>query len=160
MIRTVGFALMMLIATSASVDGQRRNVKHEPDEGPVRALIEIRERLALTDDQVARLTALDADMNRRNEPYVSRLMEVRRSIRALGPRRNFSAEQRAQYDVYISEAKPLMKQIRDNNHAAMREVGGILTDVQKRQIADILRDREHDSDRDRRDGSQDRRRNG
>lgn len=160
MIRTVGFALMLLILTSASLDGQRRSDKHEPDEGPVRALIEIRERLALTDDQVARLTSLDADMNRRNEPYVRRLMEVRRSIRALGHRRDFSAEQRAQYELYISEAKPLMKQIRENNHEAMREVGVILTDVQKRQVAEILRDRDHDGDRDRRDGSQDRRGNG
>ncbi|HUE97576.1 MAG TPA: hypothetical protein VMN39_13025 [Longimicrobiaceae bacterium] len=158
MIRTVGLAFLAFLATSASLDAQGRD-HADAEDGPVHALIEMRTRIGLTDDQVTRLRALDSSLQARNEPVVSRLMAVRRSIRELGRRRDFTSEQRAQYEAYLDEARPLMKQIRENNNAAMRQIGSVLTEVQRRQLSEILRERDTD-DNDRRGRSRDSRRNG
>lgn len=154
MIRIAGLTLLLLTLTSVSLDAQR---DRGDDDGPVRALLELRTRLDLTDDQVTRLNAIDADLQSRNDPLVTRLVEVRRDIRALGRRSEFTPDQKARYDVLIGEARPLMRQIRDNTNAAMRQIGTVLTDFQRGQLSEILRDR--DGNDGRRGDNQDSRRN-
>lgn len=146
MIRIVGLALLMLSATSVSLEGQRRD-RGDSDGGPVAALIDLRSRIGLTDDQVSQLMAIDSSLRTRNEPLVTRLVEVRRAIRGLGRRNDRTPDEREQYDAFIEEARPLMKQIRENNNTAMRQIGGVLTDVQREQLGDILRERDDIGDR-------------
>ena len=144
----------MLTLTSVSLDAQR---DRDDDDGPVRALLELRSRLSLTDEQVTRLNGIDAELQVQNEPLVARLMQVRRDIRQLGRRSEFTPEQRARYDVLVAEARPLMRQIRENSHAAMRQIGTVLTDFQRGQLSEIIRESDRDRDDDdnhgrRRDG--------
>ena len=146
----------MLTLTSVSLDAQRGR---DDNDGPVRALLELRSRLSLTDEQVTRLNGIDAELHVQNEPLVTRLMQVRREIRQLGRHSEFTPEQRARYDVLVAEARPLMRQIRDNTNAAMRQIGTVLTDFQRGQLSEIIRDRDDDNDGRRRD-SQDSNRNG
>ena len=158
MYRIVGIALVLLLGTGASLEAQRDG--DDRDAGPIQELLEIRSRIGLTADQVARLNEIDAAMHRQNEAPVAQLVQVRRSIRALGRRRDFTPEQRAQYEAYIDQARPLMKQIRANNHAAMRQVGEVLTADQRGVLADILRDRDDNDDNGRRRDSSNPRQDG
>jgi hypothetical protein len=156
--RIVGIALVLLAATSVSLEAQ--DGRNDRDAGPIQELLEIRSRIGLTADQVTRLNEIDAAMQQQNEAPVAQLVQVRRSIRALGRRRDFTPEQRAQYEALIDQARPLMKQIRANNHAAMRQVGEVLTQDQRSVLADILRDRDDDDDNGRRRDSSNSRQDG
>lgn len=137
--------LLVTLGSAAPLAAQRHDPPAEAREavgrGPVQMLLRHRERLGLTDEQVVRLEALDRRMEERNGPAVARLLEMRRRIRADFPGRPRELEpaRREEYRRRLEAARPLLREIRENNRAAMREVGEVLTPAQKKQVREILR---------------------
>src|SRR5690554_3181011 len=123
MIRTSIVTLLLLVGSAGVLSGQARS--SEP--GPVGTLLDLRETLALSSQQISRLEQIDAEMDEQNRPLVRQLAEIRRQIRALGPRSERTDEQRARFEAFVDEARPLMRQIEENNRAAMKRVGRVLT---------------------------------
>lgn len=164
MIKIRGLLLVLaLLATPAALEGQRPapgEAEHggRMRHGPVEMLLRERERLGLDAQQVARLEEIDRRMQERNGPVVARLVEMRRQLRAEfpGPFEEMAPEQREQFRRRLREAHPLLKEIRQNNDAAMREVGELLTPPQKEQVRELLREhrqrKEHGHERKRRGG--------
>jgi hypothetical protein len=112
--------------------------------GPVELLLQNQADLALTRDQVVRLEAIQRRMDQRNRPLVERMMTIRREIRqytaaapqGTDPQASPETQQR------VEEARALMRQIRENNRAAMKEVGGVLTEEQKVRVRTLIRAQE------------------
>jgi hypothetical protein len=148
MIRLLVTVLLLLLAgAGAELQGQQQRSAGDDDPGPITTLLGLQEELDLTADQVARLREIDLRMDGVNQPLVERLMEIRGRIRALGPRREMTPENRALFDSYVAEARPLMRRIGENNKAAMEEVGNVLNQEQKDTIARLLKERFQNRDR-------------
>lgn len=133
---------------SGDDDGNRAR-----DRGPVEMLLRQRSELGLSDEQVARLRVVEQRMEEKNAPLIAELVRIRRELHGERQRKEErSDEQRREVRRRMAAARPLMKQIRENNRAAMREVGGILTAPQKARLRELLRERRdrHDDDDDRR----------
>lgn len=147
-IRVLAITLLALLF-AATAEAQSRDGRHSSgcEAGPIAALISLQKELGFTAGQTARLEAIDLEMETLNDPLVAELMEVRRDIRRLGKRENFTSDQRLLFEQYVDRAKPLMKSISENNRRAMHEVGVVLTDDQKARIGDLLRERNAFRDR-------------
>lgn len=145
MIRSGVLALGMLLTLSAYAEGQDRPGNRDP--GPVETLLGLRSDLDLSTDQVARLTEIDADLDRQNRPFVEQMMQIRRQIRGLGPRSEFDRDRRVRYESLRAEAGTVLRQIEVNNRAAMKQVGSILSDSQKQHLRQLLRQRGSNGDR-------------
>ena len=104
------------------------------DTGPVALLLRNRAELRLTADQVARLQELDMQVELKNRPFVTQLVEMRRQLPRLQRGREPTQEQRTVFEAQMRAAEPLMKSIDENWKAAMRQVGQILTEEQKSKI--------------------------
>jgi hypothetical protein len=107
----------------------------------VEKLIRHRADLQLSTEQVARLQEIDARMRERNRPYVQKLLELRHGSH-FDPhvrREEMTPQQRAEFDRRVAEVRPLLERIRENNRAAMKEVGSVLTPEQKTRLRDLLR---------------------
>jgi hypothetical protein len=107
-----------------------------PGRGPVELLLERRGPLALSDVQVAELEAIAAGLRQRNEPLIRELLARRQELRALqGLRpRNMTQGQRELLARHAARARPLMEQVRRNNHRAMEQVGAVLTPAQRVEV--------------------------
>lgn len=153
--RYIPLALLLALAPLPSLaqggppgPGERRaGGRH----GPVEKLIGNREALGLSDDQIARLQEIDDRLRERNRPFVQKLIEMRRGSH-FDPRvkrGEMTPDQRAEFDRRIDEVRPLLSRIHENNVAAMREVGGVLTAEQKERIRSLLEEgkRRHERDR-------------
>ncbi len=138
---------MLLLGLGGGVQAQDRQNSDGPDSGPIATLIHMRAQLRLSDQQVAQLRQLDRQTEERNRPFVARLHELRRKARALGHYSRLSPEARAQFDAYMEEGQPLLQSIHENNMAAMREVGRILSDEQKETMRELLRNASRNRER-------------
>ena len=171
------FVALALIAAPAALDGQqgspepRRSEEQDGarrDDGkkghhgrsPVGMLLKDRTEIGLTAEQVARLKAIDARLEEQNRPHVRRLVEIRRALpdELKGSPERMSPERRAAFHERMKAARPLFERINENNRAAMREVGDVLTQDQKTLLREKLRRkwgtgsdgrRRSDEDRDR-----------
>lgn len=139
MIRTAWLALALMLLTGTSTVGQENRGARPNDPGPIQVLIELKEELQLSAEQLTQLEAIDEKMDRENEKCVVRLSEIRARIRSLGPPRARSAEQQALFQSYLAEARPLMDLIQKNNRNAMEQVGQVLLPEQKELIERFLR---------------------
>lgn len=145
-LRILLFSLVLMgVATStvAAQTGRERDQhrRRGSDAGPVPELLRHRTELRLSDDQVRRLQEIDAKMEEQNRPYVAQLLQIRRDMQVrpgVRPEKMTEAE-RAEFQRHLEEARPLWNQIRKNNHAAMREVGGVLDEEQKALLRKLLR---------------------
>jgi hypothetical protein len=143
---SVPLLLLLLIGAGAELHGQQQPSAGD-DPGPITTLLGLQVELGITDEQAERLREIDGRMDGVNQPLVGRLMEIRGRIHALGSHREMTPENRALFESYVAEARPLMRQINDNNKAAMREVGDVLTREQKDTIARLLKERYENRDR-------------
>lgn len=110
--------------------------------GPVEMLLRNRERLGLDSLQLARLEEIGRRMEERNRPMVTRLLDMRRQLRSEFPvpPEEMTPAQREEFHRRLQDARPLMKEIRENNRAAMREVGELLTQAQKEAVRQMIRE--------------------
>lgn len=143
MTRSILLAVALLLTFTLNVSAQSApESRKECDPGPITALLNLQTELALTPEQVVRLTEIDEEMARRNEHLIAELVEVRRKIRLLGHKEDLTGAERILYDDYVDIAKPLIKKISHNNALAMKEVGATLTQVQKDTIEQRLKEKE------------------
>lgn len=138
MIRIAWLALALISLTGTSIVGQDNRGARANDPGPIQMLIELKEELQLTPEQLTRLEAIDEKMDQENEKCVVRLSEIRERIRSLP--RDRSPEQQALFQSYLAEARPLMDVIQKNNRKAMEQVGQVLLPEQKELIERFLRE--------------------
>ena len=162
MIKIRGLLLVLAVLGAPVTLDAQRPARGEPERsepgrhGPVEMLLRDRERLGLDAQQVVRLEEIARRMEERNRPLVARLLEMRRQIRAEFPvpSEEMSPPQREEFRRRLKDAHPLLREIRQNNDAAMREVGEVLTPPQKEQVREILREhrkkRGHGDERKRR----------
>ena len=102
---------------------------------PVATLLERRDALELTADQVARLEAIQARVERENAP---RIEELRAAFGDRQPR-DLSAEERAQLRDRMQALSPTRDAIRETNRAAMVEARAILTPDQQAKVRQAMR---------------------
>ncbi|HET8655596.1 MAG TPA: Spy/CpxP family protein refolding chaperone [Longimicrobiaceae bacterium] len=162
-LRHLSLALLLLGAApparaAAQSSAPAVEPQHAPRHGPVQRLLRDRDRLGLTDDQVARLQEIDRAMEEQNRPFVAQLLELRRELKVQPwfprPPEEMTAEQRAFAHEHFERARPLLQKIRENNRAAMTRVGQVLTGAQRAQLREMLHERrkhhehhdEHDAD--------------
>lgn len=115
--------------------------------GPIRVLLEHREPLGLSAEQVSRLQAIRARTDERNRPLVERFLEIRRkwqrerptNWRALSSEQRTEARERFQRGIR-EETRELREQIQRNEREAMLEVREVLTEAQKAKVRRFLRD--------------------
>ncbi|CAN5583819.1 hypothetical protein BH24GEM3_BH24GEM3_14500 [soil metagenome] len=107
---------------------------------PLASLLRDREALGLTAAQVTRLEAIQQRMIERNRPLVQRLLEMRRSLgeSPRGRTQEMTPEQRQRWQRHVEQARPIMKQIHENNRQAMEEVGSVLTPAQRAQVRERI----------------------
>ena len=102
---------------------------------PVAVVLEHREQLELTADQVDALEALEARLEEENGPRWARLEEA---FGGADPRTMTAEERRAHRD-RMQELAPVHQEIRTANRAAMEEARDLLTGVQRAALPTLMR---------------------
>jgi hypothetical protein len=97
--------------------------------------------LGLSADQVAQLIAIEAAVDEKNRPFVQQFLAIRQQIKQLGNLDDFTSEKRALYNSYSAQAKPPLEQIERNTKEAAGRAIALLTESQKQQLHQILRNR-------------------
>jgi Spy/CpxP family protein refolding chaperone len=128
--------------------------EHRPGRGmrgmggePLARLLEQREALGLTAEQVTRLEALAARMRTTGEALREQMRAQMGEMpeRARGGRDQLSDEERAalreQMRARREALRPLMEQTRESQRAAMEEVRSILTDEQEAKLRELRPER-------------------
>ena len=116
-----------------------------PRNGPIRMLLDRREQMGLTAEQVARLEAIQARVEERNSAPVQRFMEIRRrwererpaDWRRLPPARRREIRERFQSAIR-EESRGLGEQVQRNNQEAMLQVRAVLTEAQRQRLRRFL----------------------
>lgn len=131
--------------------GEHRGEHHGPGEhgrrmkgegrrfgNPLEHLLQRREQLNLTAEQVARLEAVQRRVQEQNRPLMEQLRQLRGPAGARPERgargAELTPEQREALRRTREQARPIMERLRENNQAARREVEQVLTDAQKQQL--------------------------
>lgn len=143
------FSLVLApMPASGQASGTTRD-EDRPERGPIAILLEQREALALTAEQVTELDAIRQRMEEQNRPVVEQLVQIREkwrrerpaNWRELTPKEREAARKRFQGEAR-AEARPLMATIRGNNREAMRAVRAVLTEEQQRKVRELVRARQ------------------
>ncbi len=132
--------------------GMREGMRQRAAErGPFEALLRVRGELGLTDEQVARLTAIGREVEERNRPLRQRLMQAQRRHRGetrermarLTPaqRRDTLRAIRSGGRPLPPEMRRLMAEMRANVREGMRGAQGVLTPAQKARARELMRER-------------------
>ncbi|HUG42366.1 MAG TPA: hypothetical protein VMM12_18015 [Longimicrobiales bacterium] len=141
----VAVAAVALLAMPATAQGRRGGAGPDGRPGwdgpgsmarnPVTMLLERREALELTADQVRQLETIQARVEQENAPRIARLRE------ALGdrPARDLTAEERAQLRDRMGELQPVRDELRETNRAAMAEARDLLTPEQATALRAAMR---------------------
>jgi hypothetical protein len=131
--------------------------------------LEHRAQLNLTPEQVSRLETIQRELRARNEPLHQQLTAImpQHGMRGAGPARQgerpgmmgrmrgmhggadsaaparprLSDEQRQEMRARMEQARPVMEQIRAHTRAAMEQAHGVLSDAQRQQLHELMRER-------------------
>lgn len=144
--------LALLLALPLQADAQHRRDEHRGLTGAVEKLFEHREQLGMSADQLARVQAIKDTADARKQPHWQQIMTIRRALKAR--HKEQPDMPRAEHEALAKESgeqvEALIEQIREIDHAAMREVGAVLTQQQKEMIrAMVSRDRDERDHRNR-----------
>lgn len=144
--RIVLMSLLLSAAAPAMLPAQGRQPGTgvmQREHGALDALLKHRAELRLTDDQVARLTALDQRLDEQN-----RALREQFEAAGLGEmrerghrRRDLSPAEREQLRARMQAARPLLEQLRENNRAAREQVRQILTAEQQNRLRELRSER-------------------
>jgi hypothetical protein len=106
---------------------------------PLELLLEQREALQLTDEQVTRIETIRARLAGQNDPLIARLIRLRarwRAERQAGPLQDASRLRGIR-----GAAAPIHVRIQQNNRAAMQAVNRLLTPPQRARLRRIVEER-------------------
>lgn len=135
----LGALLLALPATAAAQreEGARMDARMLESD-PVTRLLEARERLALTPEQVSALQEIAARVRTETEAEVAQL----RALRAQRPARGQgqpTAEERQRFRALMEQARPAMETVREKHRAAMEEARALLTEEQLATVREMMR---------------------
>ncbi len=112
----------------------------QPGQGPGRGMrmrsaaaiaIEHKADLALTDEIVAKLDAIDKQVQEKNAPIMQKMREAMQGV-------DFQSLTDDQRQELRTKNQPLRQQMMDNNQAARAEVEKLLTADQVKKLGDII----------------------
>lgn len=140
--RPLFLALLLALMLPSGALAQANVLTEEPLPRPLEVLLQQREALGLTSDQLVRLDRIEQDLATQNEPLVTRMMTLRtqwqqerRAARGGKPPNVTRIEQ------IRADAEELRGRIQSNNRAAMQTVNGMLTPPQRKQLRQIVQQR-------------------
>lgn len=147
-----------LFAASMAITPQLEAQRRAPAEmrearPPFAALLEHRQELGLTEEQVGQLGEIGRSLQEQNRPLRARLLALRQQyvavrleqVRRLTPEarrdtlRRLRTERKAR--TMPPELLPVVEEMRENTRRAMMEAQGVLSDAQKERARDLLRER-------------------
>ena len=135
-------ALLAGVLSPAAAHAQEATSTEEPLTRPLEVLLQQRDTLGLTSDQLGELGRIQDRLATTNEPLVNQMMELRtqwqQQRRAA---RNGRPPNVARIEEIRSAAERLQQQIQANNRAAMKNVNGLLTPPQRKQLRGIVEKR-------------------
>lgn len=143
LMRTAGAALALaLVASPLVAQGAGRGpAMHGPMRGPAamernpaQVVLDHRERLELTEEQVERLEAVAARVQEQNGPRWERLQAAFGDVAPRG----MSAEERDALRERMRELRPVREEIRKTNRAAGTEIHELLTDDQEAKLRSVM----------------------
>ena len=142
--------LVLLMALPLQADAQHKRDEHRGLTGAVEKLFEQREQLGMSADQLARVQTIKDAADTRKQPHWQQIMTIRRALKAR--QREQPDMPRAEREALAKESgdqvEALLDRIREIDHAAMREVGAVLTPEQKEMVREMVsRDRDGRDDR-------------
>lgn len=158
-VRFLAAGLMLLAAAPVAAQGGGQQpqqldgaVIEEREQRPFDLLLERRQELGLSPDQVTRLQAIAARLEETNRPLREELVrrwQAEREQRRAELMRMTPEERRAELrrlrengpPPVPESMRPLMQRVRQNIGAAMREAGGVLTPGQKAQVRRMVGER-------------------
>jgi hypothetical protein len=110
---------------------------------PMELLLEHRESLGLTAEQLDRLAAIRRRLAAANDPLVNRMLELRREWQQQrrAARRGGNGEDAARLDRIRAAAQPIHTRIQRNNRTAMQAVNRLLTREQRTELRAIVEKR-------------------
>jgi Spy/CpxP family protein refolding chaperone len=115
-----------------------------PQEGrPFGLLMENREQLGLTNQQIARLEQIAQRLEQQNGPLLQQLRDAGIPVRPerRDGVRDMTPEQRRALRDRLEAHRPTLMQMRQNTHTAMEEARGVLTPEQQERMRDLMRKR-------------------
>ena len=109
---------------------------------PIAGMLERRQQLNLSADQVNRLQAIQSRLESQNRPLVERMQALRGQPGDRPGARGgeLTPEQRAQIERTREQFRPIAEQLRENRQTAMRDAVAVLTDAQRQQIRQFHRE--------------------
>jgi hypothetical protein len=146
----LGLCVALLVGSSPATAQHTRAQPSRGVKGAVEKLVEHREQLGLTADQLTRLQEIRARTEAENGPLQQQMMtlwhewKARREAEPDMP----EAEQQALRERTVGAVRRLQEQIHHNEHEAGRAVGRVLTPEQKKMLCDIVDCRKRGGDRD------------
>ncbi len=141
------WALVLIPIAASPIFGQA-NVP-APTDDPVEVLLDLRRQLDLTRSQVASLREIQRKLGEINRPLVEEIFAIQKQVRAQLVDTNPENRRRSMRptESQLAAARVPMEKIQANNLAAMEEVNAVLTEMQKRRAAALLRIQDGRSDR-------------
>jgi len=123
-------ALMLTAAAPLAAQQGRQGAVDRRQRSSLEILLDNRAELALTDDQVTKLTALNEKLAETNRIVAEEIRKVRGSYR---PSNRQEAEQ-------LRDAmRPLIEKIEENDRKALEEAEALLTDEQRQKARELVR---------------------
>jgi Spy/CpxP family protein refolding chaperone len=135
-------AIVLALGVSSPAIGQTAGPPDEPTR-PLEVLLQQRESLGLTPEQLGRIEEIRRDLTALNEPLVERMMTLRaqwqQARRAM--RRADTPEIAARLTRVRTAADQVRARIQRNNRTAMVSVNRVLTPPQRTQLRAIVNER-------------------
>ena len=136
-------------AMAQTPDAPALRMRGGPAGDGIGLLLEQREELALTADQVTRLESIQAELSRTNAPLLAQLGDVagprpggRGGAGRTGPlnERPDSAQMESMRE-RRAELEPVMRELRENTQVAMQEALAVLTPEQREEVRSLIEPR-------------------
>ena len=117
--------------------------------GAVERLYEHRVELGMTAAQLSRVQQIKDEADARKQPLWQQIMAIRHDLKARqrAEPNMPQAEKAALVERSGGDIERLLDQVRSIDHAAMREVGAVLTEQQKEMIMEMVQKNQGDRDR-------------
>lgn len=135
----IGLILLLALPDATAAQHQRREASRGLN-GAVEKLLEHREQLGMTADQLTRVQEIKDTADARKQPFWRQIMTVRRELKARQKAQPEmpEAEKAAMVEQGGEQIHRLLDEIRSIDHAAMREVSRVLRPEQKEILMELV----------------------
>ncbi len=123
---------------SAAQDAPELAAQEPFRQSPLELLLEHRDSLGLTADQLARLDEIRQELAARNEPLIDRMLRLRNEWQEA---RRSARSGAGRLERIRTAAEPIRARIQRHNREAMQAVRRMLTPAQREHLRDIVEER-------------------